>query len=280
MGEKSSLRFAFSSNAFRNFSLAQTIEGLGKIGYKGIEIMADRPHAYPPDLDSGDIRKIIEDLNRWEMEISNINAFMMNVVGDFHHPSWIERDEEKRKIRLQHTIDCIHLASKLGARSISTEPGGPLDGMDENEALEIFAEGINTVAKYAEKEGVYLLIEPEPDLLIETSSQMKRFFPMVNSKWVRLNCDLGHHYCVGEDPKEVVSDMKEWIDHYHLEDIAKDRKHEHLMLGHGAMDIPGILEAIRDISYNGFVTIELYPYMSDPIGTAAKTHEYLQSLDD
>ena len=46
------IKFAFSSNAFRKFSLIETIQELGKIGYKGVEIMADRPHAYPPDLDS------------------------------------------------------------------------------------------------------------------------------------------------------------------------------------------------------------------------------------
>lgn len=273
------IRFAFSSNAFRGFSLVETIEEIGRIGYKGIEIMADRPHAYPPDIDSVQIHQILDALNRWEMEISNINAFMMTAVGDFHHPSWIEMDRERREMRIQHTIDSIHLASRLRAGSISTEPGGPKDNrMREEDALEIFAEGINRVERHAAEEGIYILIEPEPGLLIETSMQMKRFFSMVESDWVQLNCDLGHFYCAGEDPAEVTIEMKEWIKHIHLEDISSDRIHEHLMLGRGGMDIAGILKTIQEISYKGFVTVELYPYQRDPIGTARQTYKYLNSL--
>jgi len=272
------IKFAFSSNAFRKFSLIETIQELGKIGYKGVEIMADRPHAYPPDLDSTQIHSIKEALKKWNMRISNINAFMMTAVGDFHHPSWIEKDKSKRGIRIQHTINCIHLASELGARSISTEPGGPLNGMREEAALDIFAEGISKVVKYAQEDGVYLLIEPEPGLLIETSPQMKHFLSIVGSEWIGINCDLGHFFCVGEDPVQVMSDMKGWIKHFHLEDISPDRKHEHLMLGTGAMNIPGILKAIRNIQYKGFITVELYPYQDDPVGTAKESYEYLCSL--
>ena len=273
------MKFAFSSNAFRAFSLVETIEELGKIGYEGIEIMADRPHAYPTDLNNSQINQIKEALNKWNMSISNINAFMMTAVGDFHHPSWIEQDKNKREIRIQHTIDSIRLASKLGARSISTEPGGPLDGMKEEEALKIFVDGIHRVAKYAEEEGVYLLIEPEPALLIETSTQMKKFFAMMESDWVALNCDLGHFFCVGENPADVTLDMIEWIKHFHLEDISSDRKHEHLMLGDGAMDIPNIVKTIRNIPYRDFITIELYPYQTNPVDTAKKTYDYLNALE-
>ena len=49
------LRFAFSSNAFRQYSLIETIRILAELGYQGIEIMADIPHAYPPDLNKKDV---------------------------------------------------------------------------------------------------------------------------------------------------------------------------------------------------------------------------------
>ncbi len=41
------MKFAFSSNAFLHCTLSETIELLADIGYQGIEIMADVPHAYP-----------------------------------------------------------------------------------------------------------------------------------------------------------------------------------------------------------------------------------------
>ena len=42
------MKFAFSSNAFRNFSIEDTIDSIRDAGYSGIEIMCDIPHVFPP----------------------------------------------------------------------------------------------------------------------------------------------------------------------------------------------------------------------------------------
>ncbi|MBI4715797.1 MAG: sugar phosphate isomerase/epimerase, partial [Nitrospirae bacterium] len=84
------MKFAFSSNAFRKYSLEETIGILAGIGFDGIEIMADTPHAWPADLDAGARARIRKCLRDHGLEISNVNAFMMCAVKDFHHPSWIE----------------------------------------------------------------------------------------------------------------------------------------------------------------------------------------------
>jgi sugar phosphate isomerase/epimerase len=56
----------------------------------------------------------------------------------------------------------------------------------------------------------------------------------------------------------------------HLEDIAGSRVHHHLIPGEGAIDFASVLKALQEIQYNGWVTIELYPYTEDP-DYAAKT---------
>ena len=60
-----------------------------------------------------------------------MNAFMMNAVADprqpYWHPSWIEPDRHYRAIRREHTKRAFRLAKELGAPSIQTEPGGPLE---------------------------------------------------------------------------------------------------------------------------------------------------------
>ena len=47
-----------------------------------------------------------------------------------------------------------------------------------------------------------LLIEPEPELLIEHFDQYLEFVDRIDSPVVGLNFDIGHAYCVGEDPAE------------------------------------------------------------------------------
>ena len=75
------MKFAFSSNAFRKYSLIETIRVLAELGYQGVEIMADVPHAYPSDLKKNDIEKIAKTLVDYRLEISNlkIRRFFMLV---------------------------------------------------------------------------------------------------------------------------------------------------------------------------------------------------------
>jgi sugar phosphate isomerase/epimerase len=275
------MEFAFSTNAFKKFSLIDTINILSEIGYNGIEILCDIPHAYPKTLTNSDINELKQLLSKLKISISNLNAFTLFAIGDTHHPSWIENDFEYRKMRIDHTLDCIKLARKLGVSNISTEPGGPVinQGLSENELLRIFENGINEILKTAESENVTVLVEPEPGLLIENSEQFIKFIKNFDSKHIGLNFDIGHFFCVGEDPSQVIYKLSEYVRHVHLEDIAADRTHHHLMLGEGAIDIDSVFKSMKDIGYEGFITIELYPYQECPIYAAKNTMKFIKSLN-
>ena len=68
--------------------------------------------------------------------------------------------------------------------------------------------------------------------------------------------------------------------HVHLEDIAKSRVHQHLVPGDGAIDFHGLFAALEGAGYDGWVTVELYPFMSDAAGVAGRAMEYLSTLLD
>lgn len=270
------MKFAFSSNAFRRYSLSETMKILASAGYEGIEIMADEPHAFPLHLSEKDIVKIRRNLDQYRLEISNINAFMHHADGDTYHPTWIEKDPSLRAKRVDYTLRCIDLAVKLGARNLSTEPGGPLEDMTAEEGLRVFKEGLRAVEKKALQKGIRILIEPEPGLLIENSAQFRSFFNQLDPEVFSLNFDIGHFFCVGEDPSELVHTLKDATSHFHLEDIAASREHHHLMLGKGAVDIPNVLKTIQESGYTGFVTVELYTYEDQPAQAASEAFRYLQ----
>ena len=270
------MKFAFSSNAFLRFDLLETIRIISAAGYEGIEIMADVPHADPLHLTDGNIREIRGALMDRNLEISNINAFMHHADGDTYHPSWIEKNPALRAKRVDYTLRCIDLAQKLGAGTISTEPGGPLEGMSREEGLRLYREGLMAVASTARQSGVRVLVEPEPGLLIETSGQFLEFSRELDTEVFGLNFDVGHFFCVGESPSELIRSMKQTIHHFHLEDIASTRKHHHLMLGEGAIDLPDVLRTIEEIGYGGFVTVELYTYEHAAADAALQALEYLR----
>ena len=66
--------------------------------------------------------------------------------------------------------------------------------------------------------------------------------------------------------------------HFHVEDIAAGRVHQHLIPGRGAMDLAATLTAIQQSGYDGWVTVELYPYIDDPDLAARQARDYLQGV--
>jgi sugar phosphate isomerase/epimerase len=277
------MKLAFSTNAYMRFSVGEALGRLAGMGYAGVELMADVPHAWPAGLLAEQKLLIRETLDRMGLAISNVNAFMMNAVADprqpYWHPSWIEPDPHYRRIRVEHTKRALTLARELGAPNITTEPGGPLAGsMTFEQGLDEFVRELRPVVEHAERDQLALLVEPEPGLLIESTEQYLAFAERLSSPMLGLNFDVGHMYCVGEDPAQAIRRLARHIRHVHLEDIAASRVHHHLIPGDGAIDFPATIEALRGIDYRGWITIELYPYVADPDHAARTAFERICPL--
>lgn len=274
------MQLAFSSNAYLHYSVEETIRRVAEIGYRGIEILADVPHAWPVGLLPERRKSLRDALERHGLAVSNVNGFMMNAVNDprqpYWHPSWIEPDRHYRAIRREHTKRALALAKEIGARHVQTEPGGPLEpGQSWDAAARVFYDELMPCVELAEQLEVGLLIEPEPGLMIERFEQFLRFHERIASPWVGLNFDIGHAFCVGEDPQDWVERMAPHTRHYHFEDIAATRVHQHLVPGRGAIDFDATLAAIARTGYDGWITVELYPYIDEPDAAAREAFAYV-----
>ena len=117
----------------------------------------------------------------------------------------------------------------------------------------VFYDEFMPCVELAEQLEVLLLIEPEPGLLIERFEQYLEFAGRIDSPWLGLNFDIGHAYCVGEEPQDWIARMAPHTKHYHLEDIAATRKHAHLIPGRGAIDFPAVL---REIARSGYARLD------------------------
>lgn len=275
---KNRMIFGYSTNAFKNFTLTEAIEKIARIGFKGVEILGDRPHLYPPDFDDSQLAHLNQVLDRNGMKLTNLNSFTLFAVGDTYLPSWIEPDKDRREIRIRHTLDSLKVAKQIGCPCISIPPGGPLDGMPRSEAMQLFHQGLDRVVSLAEELGVLILVEPEPDLMIETSAQFKAFIKDVRSNAIGLNFDIGHFFCVGEDPKRAFEALFQWVGHVHLEDINSRREHNHLIAGRGAIEFKEIFASMAQLGYTGDISLELYTYQDNPEEAGKKSLTYLRPI--
>jgi sugar phosphate isomerase/epimerase len=270
--------FGYSTNAFKKFTLSEAIEMIARLGFKGAEILGDRPHLYPPDFNGPQIDSLNDIIARNNIKVTNLNSFTLFAVGNTYLPSWIEPDPARRKIRIRHTLDSLKVAKQIGCPNISVPPGGPLDGMSRREALQLFHQGLEQVVPLAEELGVMILVEPEPDLMIESTPQFREFIKDVQSASIGLNFDIGHFFCVGEDPRRSFEELFQWVGHVHLEDIAPGREHNHLIAGGGAIDFKAVFTAMVQLGYAGDITLELYTYQDRPEEAGRASLEFLRPI--
>jgi sugar phosphate isomerase/epimerase len=268
--------FGYSTNAFVRYSLEESIQKIARLGFKGVEIMGDRPHLYPPDYSEQKLAHIRTLLKQNQLKVNNINSFTLFAIGDTYLPSWIEPEAERREIRIQHTLQSLQVAKILDCANISVPPGGPLEkNMTRKQALNLFHTGLERVMPVAESLGIKILVEPEPGLLMENTWEFKEFIKDVKSPFVGLNFDIGHFYCAGENPAKSFEELFEYTGHVHLEDIAVTREHNHLIPGLGAIDLKEVLSTMHRLGYPGDISLELYPYTDMPEEAGHKSLEFL-----
>ena len=152
------------------------------------------------------------------------------------------------------------------------------NGQTTDKELDLFEQGILEVLPLAEELKIHLLIEPEPELLIENSNQFKNFIEKFDSNYLGLNFDIGHFVCVNEDPVKLIHDLGDYIHHIHLEDINYNREHHHLIPGKGMINFKEIFNSLNSINYDGFVTVELYPYQNNPQEAAIESMKFLNTV--
>ena len=151
-----------------------------RIGYRGIELLADVPHAWPAGLLPERVESIRRSLDDAGLTISNINAFMMNAVADPRQPYWHPGLDRSRSALPGHPPRAHQAGAAAGPASSGRRTSPPSraarwpTARRAAQAHDIFYDELMPCVEVAEKLGVGLLIEPEPELLIERFDQYLR----------------------------------------------------------------------------------------------------------
>lgn len=278
------VQLAFSTNAYTRFELPEAIRRIGDAGYDGVELLADAPHAFLTEFEAGDRTELQDTLETTGISVSNVNANTATGYYDdapessFFDPTIITDDEEKRAWRVSYTKKAIDLANAVGAPAVCVATGRPEPGNPPEQAREYLLDSLHDILDHAESVGVDVGIEFEPELLIECTDEVLDLLDTVDRDALGVNLDIGHAAVYGENPAESVRQCAGQITGVHLEDIVGGRrgKHYHRVPGEGDIDFDAIFQALDDIGYDGFGTLELYTYPDTPDQAAQQALEVLE----
>ena len=139
----------------------------------------------------------------------------------------------------------------------------------------VMQEACFSLAEFADSMNSHFAIETGP----ETSAVLKEFLDSLNSKGVAVNLDPANLVMVTkDDPVQAVYNLKDYIVHTHAKDgnnlkpcepeyiyrvvhpippeYSQGGYFEEVPLGTGSVPFDKYLEALSDIGYKGFLTVE------------------------
>ena len=278
------MKFSFSTNAYVRHSVKESVERIAAAGYDGVELLADAPHLYAPEVNGRALAELKALLDRTGIQVPNVNA---NTAAGYYgrsfweplfEPSLANPESAERRWRIDYTKRCIDMAQTLGSPCVSVTSGRMVPGTSPDHSLELLKESLREIVDYAVARGVKIGIEYEPGLLVENCGELASLLDDLGCEWLGANLDLGHSHVLGEDPEQVANRLGSGIFHIHLEDI-RARKHYHLVPGTGDMDIPRVLRSVASQGYQGFVTVELYTFPDRPDQVAKESLQYLREIE-
>jgi sugar phosphate isomerase/epimerase len=275
------MKLAFSTNAYTRFSLIEALRGIKSAGYDGVEILADKPHAYPADLEIDDVKTIRDELDRLGLAVSNVNAncafgYWSDAPPEpYFEPSLISPNPKHREDRTDLIDSALQFAHDVGAPNISITSGRCLGGMPPDRAARQFAESIKPILERADKLGIDVGIECEPGLFLEYVAELREWIDRLKHPRFGANLDVGHSQVIGESIPEVVKMLEGRIWNLHVEDIP-GRKHYHMIPGEGTLDWSALRRALDEVRYDRFLTVELYTHTQDPQLAAEKSFAFLR----
>ncbi len=90
--------------------------------------------------------------------------------------------------------------------------------------------------------------------------------------------DVGHTVRIGEDPVPAIHRCASRLYDFHLKDVtgntAKDKP---VVIGHGVIDIPGVLRALLDVKFAGHLGLEYEIDADDPMPGIKESLAYVRS---
>ncbi len=244
-----------------NKPFKEAIENIAELKLDGVQMYADTKTVFA-EMTAAQIKEVKNILSGEGVRVSAL-------CGDFGCDMYYTRD----RAAIDKEKRIMEIAKELGTDIVTTHIGVVPEDFNCKQ-YESMHEVCRELAEFADAAGGRFAVETGP----ERAELLKRFLDNLNSRGVSVNLDPANLVmCAGDDPVQAVYTLKDYIVHTHAKDgkqlKAVDTRTlycpqyyglepgdwdsiKETPLGTGNVDWDNYLKALKEIGYNGYLTIE------------------------
>lgn len=197
---------------------------------------------------------------------------------------------EARQEIVDYNVRLARVIAKCGAEHLVFGPGGPRQKPTSLEELKQAAVTINEAAKRTYELGVKACLHPHLWTEVQDENELDELMSLCDPEVVFFAPDSAHLTGAGMDPAAIIRKYHNRVAYVHLKDLTSKEatKEDFPMLlgnealpvfcelGLGSIDFPPIIEALNEIGYKGWMTVEIDQSTSTPMQSLQICRDFVE----
>lgn len=268
------VKYAICNELFEGQSLDQYLPLVAELGYQGLEVA---PFAFPKhvvEMTEDEARAIGDRIRAEGLEVVGMHWLLARSQGlHINGPDRAARDRS-----VDYMTKLIRRCGDMGGTVMvfgSPAQRQVAEGVSEEQAWYWGANFFKRVAPVAEEEGIRICIEPlgrADTNFIYSKDDGVRMVEAVSHPSVALHLDVKAMADEGRPIADIVREARPYLGHFHVNDGM-------LGPGMGPIDYHPILQALRDIGYDGWLSVEVFDFSPGPERIARESIDYLKRVE-
>lgn len=268
-------RHAICNETFGDWPLAKACDAAAACGYTGLEIAPFTLASRADEVTARQRGEIVRTVARAGLECIGLHWLLAKTEGlHVAHP-----DAEVRRRTVAYLEELARLCHDLGGRVLvfgSPKQRSLLPGVSPQQAVDHIHEVFSRLVPALEATDTVVALEPlapsETDVLT-TAAETCRLIDRIGSPHVRLHLDVKAMCSEAATIPEIIHASAGHLEHFHAND-------ENLQgPGFGTIDFVPIIQALTEISYGGWVSVEVFDYSPGAERLARESIAYLRKVE-
>jgi D-psicose/D-tagatose/L-ribulose 3-epimerase len=254
-------RLAICNETFKGWTFAQMCNGARRLGYTGVEIAPFTLGEDPASLSVSKRRELRRTMASEGIAYVGLHAILTAPKG----LQVTTPDTAVRQRSWEYVRKLVDLAADLGEGAIvvfgSGKQRSATNGASVTEATAHFQEGLARVAPVAEARGVMILIEalaPHLSNVVTSLETAVKVVTEIGSPAIQTMFDTHNAVKEPQPHGALIKKYARHIRHVHINEM--DGRHP----GTGTYDFKAVLQALKELSYRHWVSLEVFDFSAGP----------------